>query len=373
MRFISVAAICLMAWHPALAQTAMELPTLSVEQAAIARENYQQYCALCHGAERQGHVNDHAPSLRSKSLFEGGFHDRLLATSYGRPGTPMSGYSDEIGGPLSGEAIHEMMVWLQDQAGVAPIRFGLEPVHGDVPRGRAIYRAQCAQCHGHSGEGNTGTALGNPAMLSMTSDRFLRHAIVRGREGTEMPAFGATLTDEEIDAVTAFLRSRATGWEVLKPVFRAVPSVERYVLNPTGQDPAFVLKDGLYIGAMELKQALDKRRRLVLLDTRNMSLWQMAHLEGSVPLPYYNRDIDALAADLPRDGTWIVTYCECPRAAAEYVNRQLAERGFRNLAVLWEGVYGWIALGYPVSRGETTPLMPLRQAGSETPAAAGSR
>lgn len=360
MRFVLIAAICLITGHTAFAQTAMELPALTVDQAATAHDNYQQYCALCHGAERQGHVNDHAPSLRSKSLLEGGFHDRLLAISYGRPGTPMSGFSEEIGGPLSGEAIHELMIWLQDQAGVTPVRFGLEPVYGDIYRGQAIYRAHCVQCHGFSGEGNTGTALGNQAMLSMTSDRFLRHAIVHGREETEMPAFGDILNDQEVDAVTAFLRSRATGWEVLKPVFRAPPSVDQYVLHPTGQDPGFVLKDGLYVTATELKLALDDRRRLVLLDTRNLSLWQMAHLEGSVPLPYYNRDFDALAADLPRDGTWIVTYCECPRAAAEYVNRQLAERGFRNLAVLWEGVYGWIALGYPVSHGQTTPLGLIR-------------
>jgi len=41
---------------------------LTIPQAKVAAENYQKYCALCHGADRQGHVNDHAPSLRSKSL-----------------------------------------------------------------------------------------------------------------------------------------------------------------------------------------------------------------------------------------------------------------------------------------------------------------
>ena len=45
-------------------------PKLTDEQSAATAKNYQQYCALCHGADRQGHVNDHAPSLRSKSLLE---------------------------------------------------------------------------------------------------------------------------------------------------------------------------------------------------------------------------------------------------------------------------------------------------------------
>ena len=59
----------------------------------------------------------------------------------------------------------------------------------------------------------------------------------------------------------------------------------------------------------------------------------------------------------------IVTYCECPRAAAESVNRKLKERGFDNLAVLWEGIQGWISLGYPAVRGatETVEIVPLHE------------
>jgi cytochrome c oxidase cbb3-type subunit 3 len=47
-----------------------------------------------------------------------------------------------------------------------------------------------------------------------------------------------------------------------------------------------------------------------------------------------------------------VAYCECPRAAAETVYLKLQERGFKNIAVLWEGIQGWVSLGYPVSQGE---------------------
>jgi len=75
-------------------------------------------------------------------------------------------------------------------------------------------------------------------------------------------------------------------------------------------------------------------------------------------MPYYYEfgDFERLSADLPKDGTWIVTYCECPRAAAESVNRKLTTLGFKNTAVLWEGIQGWVALGYPVFRGETTTV-----------------
>ena len=45
-----------------------------------------------------------------------------------------------------------------------------------------------------------------------------------------------------------------------------------------------------------------------------------------------------------------------PRAAAESVNKKLTALGFKNTAVLWEGIQGWVALGYPVFRGETVAV-----------------
>ena len=90
---------------------------------------------------------------------------------------------------------------------------------------------------------------------------------------------------------------------------------------------------------------------MIVLDTRVMSMWQIAHIEGSVPIPYYYEGFDGLAKELPEDGIWIVSYCECPRSAAESVTRKLRDRGISNTAVLWEGIRGWIALGYPVTSG----------------------
>ena len=135
------------------------------------------------------------------------------------------------------------------------------------------------------------------------------------------------------------------------------PPVDEYVLNPDGEAPEWTLKDDLYVLSADLHEAMQQKRRMVILDTRNMSLWQMSHIEGSVPLPYYYEDVESLTKDLPRDGTWIVTYCECPRAAAEYVNRKLAAAGFENTAVLWEGAFGWVGLGYPVARGEVAGVI----------------
>lgn len=325
---------------------------LSPEDSAAAAADYQKYCSLCHGDERQGYANDEAPSLRSESLIRSGYPSHLLMSiGYGRRGTPMGAYSEEMGGPMNRDELYRLVRWLKEQVGVEPVDLPLEPVTGDISRGEEVFADYCVECHGEHGEGGIGPAIGNPAMLSLNTDAFLKYAIEHGRDGTEMPSFKEILSAEEINGVTAFLRTRATGWEMEQPVLQSPPGTEKYILNPESPAPEFKLKDGLYVMSEDLNRALQEKRRMVLLDTRVTSMWQMAHIKGSVPIPYYYEEYAALAADLPDDGTWIVTYCECPRAAAESVNSRLREMGFANTAVLWEGIQGWVALGYPVQVG----------------------
>jgi len=341
-------AMILTACEPLLAQ----FDELDAEESAAAAADYQKYCSLCHGADRQGYVNDHAPSLRSESLLASGYPSELLYTiGYGRRGTPMGAFSEEMGGPLNRDEIHRLTRWLKAQVGVEPADLSMESVSGDIALGEQTFNQQCTKCHGEQGEGGVGPAIGNPAMLSLTTDAFLKYAIENGRDGTEMPPFQDQLSAEQIDGITAFLRTRAAGWKMAVPVLESPPPPEDWILNPESPPPEFDLKDGTYVSAADLLDALQKKRRMVLLDTRVTSTWQMAHIEGSVPLPYYE-DFDTVTANLPTDGTWIVAYCECPRAAAESVIEELVKQGFPHTAVLWEGIQGWIALGYPVTVGQ---------------------
>lgn len=339
-------------------QAIAQAPVLTEAGAKKAADSYQRYCALCHGKDREGHVNDHAPSLRSKSLLESDALTLREAIAYGRQGTPMGGYIDEVGGPMTRQDIGDMILWLRKIAAVEPMATGrrsFERVTGDAGKGAGIYAQQCATCHGPKGEGGTGTALGNAAMLALTPDHFIRHAIVNGRQGTPMPAFGGMLSEGDIDNVTAFVRSRSTGWTANKQELRKPPPLGGYVMNPQGKAPDFgELKDGRYVSAAVLARELKAKPRMILLDTRVTSMWQMAHIEGAVPVPYYASREQAIAS-LPRDGTWIVAYCECPRAAADSVVKWLREEGkFENTAVLYEGIQGWVSLGHPVVAGDAS-------------------
>jgi mono/diheme cytochrome c family protein/rhodanese-related sulfurtransferase len=324
--------------------------TLSAEQSRVAAENYQRYCSLCHGADRQGYVNDHAPSLRSKSLFSSGVpHEVLRPIQYGREGTAMGGYLDEVGGPLTLDETWNLTYWLFWQADTERVRITKEMVPGDAAKGADLYRENCTECHGVNGEGVNAPALGNPSALSHNSDEFIRYAIREGRDGTPMQPWKDILSSEDIDNLTAFLRSRAQGWEQSQVVLREVPTPDEYVINKDGKDPNFDLKDGLYVSAADLLQAMREKKRMVLLDTRVTSVWQRVHIEGAVPIPYYS-DFDAIADDLPKD-VQIVAYCSCPRAAADDVIRRLRRRGFTRTATMYEGIFGWMNLGYPVVNG----------------------
>lgn len=319
---------------------------------------YQQYCALCHGADRAGYANDDAPSLNTKSMFAVSVLPPYMAAYYGRPGTTMGPYGEDMGGPLSSDELHQIMMWLSREAGVPPGRppaNALDPIVGDVEQGEALYQENCAMCHGGEGEGHgpeaPGTALGNATMLATSPDLFLKIAISEGREGTQMPAFKDMLTEDEINSITAFLRSRASGWDVETASYDAPPSLENIVLNPEGEAPEFELDRGRYISAEQLNEALSEGRKMVLIDTRVPYFWAMAHIKGSLPVPYYSERSEFLT-NIPNDGTWVVAYCECPRAAADATVSTLRELGYENTAVLYEGYAGWTAKGFPISVGK---------------------
>jgi cytochrome c oxidase cbb3-type subunit 3/ubiquinol-cytochrome c reductase cytochrome c subunit len=323
--------------------------TLTDEEARVAAANYNKYCTLCHGENRQGHVNDHAPSLRSKSLFESGIpHAVLRPLSYGREGTAMGGYLDEVGGPMTLDEVWNLTYWLFWQSGAERVRLSTRPVEGDIRRGEQVYQQECSACHGKKGEGITGPALANPSALAHNTDEVIRYAIRHGRQDTPMPAFADKLSSKDIDNVTAFLRSKAGGWTQTKPVLKPLPTPDQYIVNPNGEDPNFTLKDGMYVLSKDLNQALVENKKIVMLDTRVTSVWQTAHIEGSIPFPYY-ADLDETVKDLPKD-VQIIAYCSCPRAAADDVVNKLRRRGFKNTAVLWEGIFGWMNQGYPVTR-----------------------
>lgn len=319
---------------------------------------YTKYCALCHGKDRQGYAADSAPSLRTHALLattikpRASYNFMVHTIAYGRAGTAMGPYAKKQGGPLDKDDLDLLLRWLREAAGVKkPVELNLDPINGNADAGKNLYTKHCSTCHGKNGEGGTGPVLANPMLLATASDAFLQYTITEGREGTPMPSFKDSLSKTEINAVTAYLRSRASGWNAPAPVTVAEPLPKDYVLNPNGKSPVFTLREGKYVPAKQLLQALKDSAKMILLDARSTAGWQQSHIPGAVSVPYY-KEPDKFIKDIPNDNTMIVVYCACPHAASTAVVNTLKRFGYKHTAILDEGVLVWTQLGYPVQYGK---------------------
>lgn len=327
---------------------------LAPEATKHAANIYTKYCSLCHGDNREGYAADNAPSLKSKSLLATSMNNNFMryTVQFGRANTAMAGYLDSQGGPLELIDIEILLKWLYEEAGVdEAIDPSREPVYGDISMGANIYEQNCASCHGAKGEGISAPALGNPMLLATATDHFLRYAIAEGRDGTPMIAFKDSLSGDELDAVTAFLRSRASGWDVPEPSTVTAPSPDEYVLNPDGVDPEFNLREDKFVSAEQVNQAMKAGQKMIIMDARSEVAWRQMHIPGSFPVPYYE-DPENFIDDIPNDGTEIVIYCACPHAASLRVMSTLKRYGYENVSIIDEGVLVWAQMGFPVMNGK---------------------
>jgi len=76
--------------------------------------------------------------------------------------------------------------------------------------GAAAYKKRCAMCHGPEGKGFK--ALKTPDMTSAEwqasrSDEQITEVIKNGKKGTAMPALGSKMSEDEIKAVIAHVRT----------------------------------------------------------------------------------------------------------------------------------------------------------------------
>lgn len=225
----------------------------------------------------------------------------------------------------------------------------------DAKRGMPIYAKNCEKCHGGADRRGEAVHLANTRFLEVASDAFLGWAIRNGRPGTPMEAWQAKLDDAEIEDVVAYVRSFAT-----PPAPQTLPpptGKEPLVINPKGAHPTFKPRstpcppntpcepDNRFVSIEQVKQALDAKRRIIIIDARPPSDWMRVHIPGAVSIPYH--DLKRLD-EVPKDGTWVVAYCACPHHLSGDVVNALRKRGIDHAVILDEGILDWHRRGFPV-------------------------
>jgi len=332
---------------PAAAAAVPVLPPLEAHGAEL----YARMCAVCHGATGEGYKADQATAL-SQQDFLASVSDEFLGTAIaeGRPGTPMSAWYSERGGPLQADDIRALMAFLRSWLKRPLAALDERPATGRSAIGKVLFKQHCERCHGVKGPN---VRIRDREWLSHVSVGFLRYAIQKGRVPTPMPAFASTLGEKAIEDVLAYLVS-LPAW----PTPGELPAGQQppplplgpVPLNPKGPAPQGFLAYPAMTAVDVVHAQYARKARLVLLDARVPSDYIQTHITGAVSVPFY--DPAPYLAALPKNA-WMVCYCGCPHAESGALAEKLVNAGFAKVTVLDEGLPDWMAKGYPTRPGPT--------------------
>lgn len=184
---------------------------------------FKHTCSVCHGDKGAGAMwgklqpparNFTSPESAAKLTRE-----RMInAVAYGRAGTAMQPFSSQLSNSDIAAVVDYIRETFMANAGISdmslPMPLGLK---GDRIRGSSLYQLNCSACHGPSGNGKGPRAYFiNPPprnFLLNTSRRWLNRPILfqiitDGSLGTEMPAWGKVLNNQEIADIAEFVFRR---------------------------------------------------------------------------------------------------------------------------------------------------------------------
>ena len=175
---------------------------------------YARQCAGCHG--NGGRLGAARPLNDPVYLALVPAERLRLVIAEGVPGTAQPAFARSAGGGLTEEQIDALVqglarAWARPEetksVQVPPYAAAL----GDPDRGKAVYAAACAGCHGADGRGGpkAGSVV-DPSYLALVSDQYLRTTVIAGRADVGMPDWrgyitGRPLAPAEISAVVGWL------------------------------------------------------------------------------------------------------------------------------------------------------------------------
>jgi rhodanese-related sulfurtransferase len=102
-----------------------------------------------------------------------------------------------------------------------------------------------------------------------------------------------------------------------------------------------------------VKYFLDNKEPLALIDLRPIKEYQARRLPGARSIPM--KELEKNLRQIPKAGR-VILYCDCPQTMLVQDAYQVLkdDHGYRNVAIMPEGIKGWLQRKFPVEAGSKT-------------------
>jgi len=178
----------------------------------IGQQLYAENCANCHGDLGEGGENPALPGDIIAPISTAEYlktRDDFTLTSIigqGQPNFGMSPFGSAFGGPLDDDQIDSIVVYLRSWEDDPPVELPPEVTVDTVDlSGFDIYAQICSQCHGITGGGGVGPSLRAEAFRGSNSSQQIFDTVSQGHSATDMIAWGAILSSEQIQQLVNFI------------------------------------------------------------------------------------------------------------------------------------------------------------------------
>jgi rhodanese-related sulfurtransferase len=102
------------------------------------------------------------------------------------------------------------------------------------------------------------------------------------------------------------------------------------------------------VSAEDVKAAIDKKEKAVILDVRDPNEYEAGHLPGAINVSRGTLEF-AIWNKVPDQGAKIYVYCKTAGRSA-FATKTLNDLGYKNAVLMDAQFEDWIKKGYPVER-----------------------
>jgi rhodanese-related sulfurtransferase len=102
-----------------------------------------------------------------------------------------------------------------------------------------------------------------------------------------------------------------------------------------------------------LKYFIDNKEPLAIIDLRPAKEFQARRLPGARSIPI--QELEKNLRQIPKAGR-VILYCDCPQNTLVQDAYQVLkdDHGYRNVAIMPEGIKGWLQRKFPIESGAKT-------------------